>query len=155
MVIRFYCIHQAHKKKTTPIRGLSSGHHVQEAIEVLQTAFGWKIHSHRCPALFLVIREPLSGSFGVAGLRLAPPCANCFTDLFLNMFFPCWSCRVYRQWHLVCFVSEFMLSTHSWGSFCLTPKISGPFWWILALKYVLIDMWAKDQNEMMFLYFQL
>jgi hypothetical protein len=30
------------------------------------------------------------------------------------------------------------------------PKISGPFWWILGLKYVLIDMWANDQNEMMF-----
>jgi hypothetical protein len=25
----------------------------------------------------------------------------------------------------------------------------------LGLKYVLIDMWANDQNEMMFLYFQL
>jgi hypothetical protein len=31
---------QSHKKKTTPTRGLSSGHHVQEAIEVLHTAFG-------------------------------------------------------------------------------------------------------------------
>jgi hypothetical protein len=37
----------------------------------------------------------------------------------------------------------------------LTPKISGPFWRILGLKYVLIDIWASDQNEMMFLYFQL
>jgi hypothetical protein len=36
----------------------------------------------------------------------------------------------------------------------LTPKISGPFWWILGLKYVLIDMWANDQNEMLFFYFQ-
>jgi hypothetical protein len=36
----------------------------------------------------------------------------------------------------------------------LTPKISGPFWWILGLKYVLIDMWANDQNEMMIFYFQ-
>jgi hypothetical protein len=32
----------------------------------------------------------------------------------------------------------------------LTPKISEPFWWILGLKYVLIDMWGNDQNEMMF-----
>jgi hypothetical protein len=39
MVIRFYYIHQFHKKKSAPTRGLSSGHHVQEAIEVLQTAF--------------------------------------------------------------------------------------------------------------------
>jgi hypothetical protein len=38
--------------------------------------------------------------------------------------------------------------------YILTPKISRPFWWILGLKYVLIDMWANDQNEMMFLYFQ-
>jgi hypothetical protein len=37
----------------------------------------------------------------------------------------------------------------------LTPKISGPFWWILGLKYVLIDMWANDKNEMMFFYYQL
>ena len=36
----------------------------------------------------------------------------------------------------------------------LTPKILGSFWWILALKYVLIDMWANDQNGMMFSYFQ-
>jgi hypothetical protein len=36
----------------------------------------------------------------------------------------------------------------------LTPKISGPFWWILGVKYVLIDMWANDQNEMMLFYFQ-
>jgi hypothetical protein len=39
MVIRFYCIHQSHKKKTTSTRSLSSGHHVQEAIEVIQKAF--------------------------------------------------------------------------------------------------------------------
>ena len=36
----------------------------------------------------------------------------------------------------------------------LIPKILGPFWQILGLKYVLIDMWANDQNEMMFFYFQ-
>jgi hypothetical protein len=36
----------------------------------------------------------------------------------------------------------------------LTPKISGLFWWILGLKYVLIDMLANDQNELMFFYFQ-
>jgi hypothetical protein len=36
----------------------------------------------------------------------------------------------------------------------LTPKISGPFWWILGLKYVSIDMWGNDQNEMMFFYSQ-
>jgi hypothetical protein len=35
MVIRFFCIHQSHKKKTAPTRGLPSGHHVQEAIEAL------------------------------------------------------------------------------------------------------------------------
>jgi hypothetical protein len=40
-------------------------------------------------------------------------------------------------------------------SYILTPKISGPFWWILGLNYVLIDMWGNDQNEMMFFYFQL
>jgi hypothetical protein len=39
--------------------------------------------------------------------------------------------------------------------FALTLKISWPFWWILGLKYVLIDMWANDQNEMMFFYLQL
>jgi hypothetical protein len=38
--------------------------------------------------------------------------------------------------------------------FFLIPKISGPFWRMLALKYVLIDIWANDQNEMMFFYFQ-
>jgi hypothetical protein len=36
----------------------------------------------------------------------------------------------------------------------LNPKISRPFWWILGLKYVLIDMWGNDKNEMMFFYFQ-
>jgi hypothetical protein len=36
----------------------------------------------------------------------------------------------------------------------LNPKISGPFWWILGLKYVLIDMWANFQNAMLFFYFQ-
>jgi hypothetical protein len=44
-------------------------------------------------------------------------------------------------------------NAHWW--WLLTPKISGPFWWILGLKYVLIDMWANDQNEMIFFYFQL
>jgi hypothetical protein len=39
MVIHFFCIQKSHKKRTAPIRGLSSGHHVQEAIEALQTAF--------------------------------------------------------------------------------------------------------------------
>jgi hypothetical protein len=39
MVIHFYCIHQSHKKRTIPTRSLSSGHHVQEAIEVIQTTF--------------------------------------------------------------------------------------------------------------------
>jgi hypothetical protein len=39
MVIRFYCVHQSYKKRIAPIRGLLSGHHVQEAIEVLQTIF--------------------------------------------------------------------------------------------------------------------
>jgi hypothetical protein len=34
------------------------------------------------------------------------------------------------------------------------PKISGPFWWILGLKCVLIDMWGNDHNEMMFFYYQ-
>jgi hypothetical protein len=38
--------------------------------------------------------------------------------------------------------------------FFLTPKILGLFWEILGLKYVLIDMWANDQNEMVFFYFQ-
>jgi hypothetical protein len=43
-----------------------------------------------------------------------------------------------------------------WGKLAsLTPKISGPFWWILDLKHVRIDMWANDKNEMMFSYFQL
>jgi hypothetical protein len=28
----------------------------------------------------------------------------------------------------------------------LTPKISRPFWWMLGLKYVLIDMWANDKK---------
>jgi hypothetical protein len=37
----------------------------------------------------------------------------------------------------------------------LTPKILGPFWSILGLKYVLIDLWGNDKNEMIFLYFQL
>jgi hypothetical protein len=37
----------------------------------------------------------------------------------------------------------------------LTTKISRPFWWILGLKNVLIDMWSNDQNEIMFFYFQL
>jgi hypothetical protein len=32
----------------------------------------------------------------------------------------------------------------------LTPKISGPFWRILGLKYVLIDMCGNDQNELYF-----
>jgi hypothetical protein len=35
----------------------------------------------------------------------------------------------------------------------LTPKISRPFWWILGLKYVHIDMWANDKSETMFFYF--
>jgi hypothetical protein len=35
-----------------------------------------------------------------------------------------------------------------------TPKISGPFWWILGMKYVVTDMWGNDKNEMMFFYFQ-
>jgi hypothetical protein len=39
-------------------------------------------------------------------------------------------------------------------SYLLTPKTSGPFWWILGLKYVLIDMWGSDQNEMIVFYFQ-
>jgi hypothetical protein len=37
----------------------------------------------------------------------------------------------------------------------ITPNVEGPFWWILGQKYVFIDMWANDQNEMMFLHFQL
>jgi hypothetical protein len=32
----------------------------------------------------------------------------------------------------------------------LTPKISGLCWWILDLKYVFIDMYDKDQNELNF-----
>jgi hypothetical protein len=32
----------------------------------------------------------------------------------------------------------------------LTSKISGPFWWILGLKCVFIDIWGNDKNEMMF-----
>jgi hypothetical protein len=38
MVIRFYCIYQSYKKRIAPTRDLSSGHPLQEAIEVLQTA---------------------------------------------------------------------------------------------------------------------
>ena len=36
----------------------------------------------------------------------------------------------------------------------LTPKISGPFWRILGLKCVVIDMRGNDHNEMMFFYYQ-
>jgi hypothetical protein len=39
-------------------------------------------------------------------------------------------------------------------SYLLTPKISMQFWWILGVKYVLIDMWGNDQNGTMFFYFQ-
>jgi hypothetical protein len=44
-----------------------------------------------------------------------------------------------------------------WARARLTPKIQGPFgeyWAWNMLKHVLIDMWANDQNEMMFSYFQ-
>jgi hypothetical protein len=41
------------------------------------------------------------------------------------------------------------------STYPLTPKISGQFLLILDLKYVLIDMWANDHDEMMFFYFQL
>jgi hypothetical protein len=39
MVIRFFCIHQSHKNRIAPTRGLSNGHDVQETIKALQTAF--------------------------------------------------------------------------------------------------------------------
>jgi hypothetical protein len=72
---------------------------------------------------------------------------------------------LYRQLHFGCKIAHWKACSNPdsvlVGNFCkflihsLTPKISGPFCWILGLKYVLIDMWGNDQNEMMFFYFQL
>jgi hypothetical protein len=39
------------------------------------------------------------------------------------------------------------------GRKIFTHKISRLFWLLLGLKYVIIDMWANDQNETMFSYF--
>ena len=61
---------------------------------------------------------------------------NYFSKLMLN------------TWNIMC-------STYNYSkSLSLIPKISGPFWWILSLKYVLIVIWGNDQNEMMVFYFQ-
>jgi hypothetical protein len=54
MGIPFFYIHQSHNKRIAPTRGLSGGHHVQEAIEALQTTFRLKKpFSPPCRALFI------------------------------------------------------------------------------------------------------
>jgi hypothetical protein len=69
MVICFYCIHQSYKKKTTaPSRDLSSGHPLQEAIEVLQTTLDEKDPFLLHVWDFLCIRTPQNGAVGVTKL---------------------------------------------------------------------------------------
>jgi hypothetical protein len=69
MVIRFFCIHQSHKKRTAPTRGLSSGHHVQEAIEALQTAFRWKILFFLHAGHFSFVQTPHNGTVVLTRLK--------------------------------------------------------------------------------------
>jgi hypothetical protein len=64
----FFCIHQSHKKRTAPIRGLLSGHHVQEAIEALQIAFKWKIPFLLHAGRFSFIQTPQNGAVVLTGL---------------------------------------------------------------------------------------
>jgi hypothetical protein len=68
MVIRFFCIHQSHKNRTAPTRGLSNGHDAQETIEALQTAFRWKIPFLLHTGHFSFVQTPQNGAVVLTGL---------------------------------------------------------------------------------------
>jgi hypothetical protein len=67
----FIAYKKSHKKKIAPSRDLSSGHPLQEAIEVLHTTLDENDHFLLHAWNFLCIRTPQSGVVGVIGLN--PP----------------------------------------------------------------------------------
>jgi hypothetical protein len=71
---------------------------VQEAIEVLHTAFGWKIPFVLHGGHFSLVQMPQNGTVVLTGLRV-----SFIAQLFLALFFtkvysqtPLWACSIMR-----------------------------------------------------------
>jgi hypothetical protein len=116
MVIRFFCIHQSHKKRTAPTRGLSIRHHVQEAIEALQTAFRWIIPFLLHAGHFSFVQMPQNGTVVLTGLTLGITIiTNTYFDfkivkfIKINIYLRCfhqksWMSFAFHFYFLLCYI---------------------------------------------------